>query len=228
MNRISRIIFPPWVPRMILPRIELPKSNTFSVASSVENGRAIRSYKISDGSLIFESLLVPLESNRFCWSSDVKSPESTMTSPPPDVPLLVELGLKNLCRFSDNEPGIVHTFLCSVQADCIAVSSIHKVHSMDLPWMLERLDLAHFFGCCLDDSKCRSQVFPFQNALVTRWWSLVRNWVLSSDCIFRNCSWLSSFTVMFVAIVADFSFSSADKTVCLSTHMSPNLHAAGV
>ena len=34
--------------------------------------------------------------------------------------LLAGLGLKNPCRFPENEPGILFTFLCKIQADVLA------------------------------------------------------------------------------------------------------------
>ena len=46
--------------------------------------------------------------------------------------LLAALCLKNQCRFSECEPGILCTLLCKVQADVFASSAMLKVHSIDL------------------------------------------------------------------------------------------------
>ena len=46
--------------------------------------------------------------------------------------LLAGLGLEIHCRFSEYDPGIAYTFLCSVQADVLVVSSTRRCHSMDL------------------------------------------------------------------------------------------------
>ena len=70
------------------------------------------------------------------WS---EAPESPMRSLPLEVliwceeTLLAGLGLKNLCRFSDYAPKISYTFMCNVQTDVLAMSSMRKVHSIDLP-----------------------------------------------------------------------------------------------
>ena len=42
--------------------------------------------------------------------------------------------------------------------------------------------------------------------LFARWWSLTRNWVVSYDCTFCSCIWRSPFFLVWLAIVADFSF----------------------
>ena len=46
--------------------------------------------------------------------------------------LLTGLGLRNLFRFSEYEPGTLYTFLCKIQDAFLAVSSMLIVHSIDL------------------------------------------------------------------------------------------------
>ena len=52
---------------------------------------------------------------------------------------------------------------------------------------------------------------------LSRWRSLTENGVVSSDWCFCYCIWLSSFAVMWIAIVIDFSFHQQVK-LCLCKH----------
>ena len=45
--------------------------------------------------------------------------------------VLAGLGLKNLCRVSECEPGTLYALLCKIQCVFLAFSSMLKVHSID-------------------------------------------------------------------------------------------------
>ena len=113
-------------------------------------------------------------------------------------------GVKNFVDSQNMNLEGVYTYLCKNQPDVLATCATRKVHSIEIvPRMLERL-ISWIFGGWL-------QVYHFsfsEQDLFARWWSHIRNWVLSSDCILCNCTWLLSFAVMWIATVAGLSFSS--------------------
>ena len=53
--------------------------------------------------------------------------------------LLAGLVVKNLCRFSEYEPGMLYMCLCSVQADVLASSSTRKNGYSDPVWTTPRV-----------------------------------------------------------------------------------------
>ena len=176
--------------------------------------------------LIFESFLPSPEPNQFYSSYEVKLQSPQWVFIGGEETLLAGLGLKNLCWFSEYEPGILYTCLCNVQTDfLLAISFMRKVYSKDLSPNVGAFGFRWFWDpVWTTPSVAVLQVLLFRTYLFARWWSLTRNWVLSSDCTFCNCIWRSSFGGMRIATVADFFFSSADLAVCLQTQLSPNLH----
>ena len=203
----------------------MSKSQTHTVASWVVQVVSF-AVRITDGPSDFR--IVPSFTGAksillIIWS---EAPESTMSFLLRWRTLLAGLGLKNLCWFSEYEPRILYPCLCNVQTDfLLATSFMRKVYSKDLSPNVGAFGFRWFWDpVWTTPSVVVLQFLLFRTYLFARWWSLTRDWVLSSDCTFCNCIWRSSFGGMRIAIVADFFFSSADLAVCLQTQLSPNLH----
>ena len=121
--------------------------------------------------------------------------------------LLAGLGVKKLRRSSQYEPVTLNTFLCEIQAAFLVSSSTLKVHSNDLSLHVGAFGFRWFWDPVWMTPNVGPKLSLLRTYLFTKWWSLTRYWVLSSDWSFRSCIRRSSFDGMSIAIDDDLFFS---------------------